>query len=113
MTPVVAWFCFAYECHGAYLFGEQYRSGQVVKTSLGTILALIVSSFLVHICELAGGVLCILPGLAFMALFVVTAPAIVIEGLGPWQRCAVAGGSSGLASGLCSGLPCWGALWFT
>jgi hypothetical protein len=81
MTPVVAGFV----CRtiAASYLGEQYRSGQVVKTSLGTILALIVSSFLVHICELAGGVLCILPGLAFMALFVVTAPAIVIEGLGP------------------------------
>jgi hypothetical protein len=81
MTPVVAGFV----CRtiAASYLGEQYRSGQVVKTSLGAIFALIVSSFLVHICELAGGVLCILPGLAFMALFVVTAPAIVIEGLGP------------------------------
>ena len=32
-----------------------------------------------------------------MALFVVTAPAIVIEGLGPWRRCVAAGAWSGLA----------------
>jgi hypothetical protein len=81
MTPVVAGFV----CRTvavSYL-GEQLASGQVVKTSARAVFALVVSSLLVHICELVGGVLCILPGLAFMALFVATAPAIVIEGLGP------------------------------
>ena len=81
MTPVVAGFV-CRTVATSYL-GEQLASGQVVRTSARAVLALIVSSFLVHICELLGGVLCILPGLAFMALFVATAPAIVIEGLGP------------------------------
>jgi hypothetical protein len=81
MTPVVAGFV-SRTVAASYL-GEQLASGQVVRTSGRAVLALVVSSFLVHICELLGGVLCILPGLAFMALFVATAPAIVIEGLGP------------------------------
>lgn len=81
MTPVVAGFV----CRtiAASYLGEQYRAGQVVKTSVGTIAALIISSLLVHFAELGAGIFCILPGLAVMALFVLTAPAIVIEGLGP------------------------------
>ncbi len=81
MTPVVAGFV----CRtiAASYLGEQYRPGQVVKTSVGTIAALIISSLLVHLAELGAGIFCILPGLAIMALFVLTAPAIVIEGLGP------------------------------
>jgi hypothetical protein len=81
MTPVVAGFV----CRtvAASYLGEEFRAGQVVKTSVGTVFALIVSSFLVHFAELGAGILCILPGFAVMALFVLTAPAIVIEGLGP------------------------------
>ena len=81
MTPVVAGFV----CRtvAASYLGEQLASGQVVRTSARAVFALIASSLLVHLCELVGGILCILPGLALMALFVATAPAIVIEGLGP------------------------------
>jgi len=81
MTPVVAGFV----CRtiAASYLGEQYRAAQVVKTSVGTIVALVVSSLLVHFAEFGAGIFCILPGFAIMALFVLTAPAIVIEGLGP------------------------------
>lgn len=44
---------------------------------------LLASFVLVHVLEAIGGVLCILPGLAVMTMFVLVAPAIVIEGLGP------------------------------
>ena len=47
--------------------------------------ALLASFVLVHLLELVGFVLCVLPGLAVMTMFVMVAPAIVIEGLGPIQ----------------------------
>jgi hypothetical protein len=47
--------------------------------------ALLASFVLVHLLELVAAVACLLPALAVMALFVVVAPAIVIEGLGPIQ----------------------------
>ena len=45
--------------------------------------ALLASFALVHVLELVGFALCILPGLAVMTMFVMVAPAVVIEGLGP------------------------------
>jgi hypothetical protein len=83
MTPVVAGFV----CRtvAASYLGEQFAAGQVVKTSARSVLALIAASFLVHICELVGSIFCLIPGIGLMALFVATAPAIVIEGLGPLQ----------------------------
>ena len=56
-------------------------------------LALVLASILVHALELLASVFCLLPGLVVMALFVLTAPAIVLEGLGRWPVCAAAGGS--------------------
>lgn len=83
MTPVVAGFV----CRtiAASYLGEQLRPGQVVRISARAVVALVVSSLLVHLCEIGAGIFCILPGLVFMAFFVLTAPAIVIEGLGPLQ----------------------------
>jgi hypothetical protein len=45
--------------------------------------ALVVASLLVHVLEGLAALLCLLPALVVMALFVLTAPAIVLEGLGP------------------------------
>jgi len=47
--------------------------------------ALTASFVLVHLLETVGFVLCILPGLAVMAMYVLVAPAIVVEELGPLQ----------------------------
>jgi hypothetical protein len=71
MTPVVA----GVVCRTVAIsyIGEQPGSRQVSR----------LASVMVHALELVASVLCLLPGLVVMALFVLTAPAIVLEGLGP------------------------------
>ena len=54
---------------------------RTVKTAAG----LVVASIAVHCVELAGLFLFVLPALVFMAFFSLTAPAIVIERLGPFS----------------------------
>jgi hypothetical protein len=66
----------------AYL-GERMTAGQALRAVRSRWWAFILAWLLVHLVEVAGGVMCILPGLLAMALFVAVAPAIAIEGLGP------------------------------
>jgi hypothetical protein len=63
--------------------GDQAGRRQVAQVGGRRIVALIVASLAVHVVEIFGAVFCLLPGLVFMAFFVLTAPAIVLEGLGP------------------------------
>ena len=81
MTPVVA----GVVCRTVAIsyIGEQPGSRQVSRLGARLLLALVVASVMVHALELVASVLCLLPGLVVMALFVLTAPAIVLEGLGP------------------------------
>jgi hypothetical protein len=81
MTPVVA----GAVCRTVAISynGEQAGGRQVAKLRAGRLVALVVASLMVHALELLGAVLCVLPGLVVMAFFVLTAPAIVLEGLGP------------------------------
>jgi hypothetical protein len=63
--------------------GESLRAAQVAKMRAAQVLALVLASVVGHLFELVGLVLCVLPGLAVMAFLFLTAPAIVMEGLGP------------------------------
>jgi hypothetical protein len=81
MTPIVA----GAVCRTVAIsyIGEVPVSRQVSRLGARRLLALVVASVLVHALELLAAVLCFLPALVVMALFVLTAPAIVLEGLGP------------------------------
>ena len=63
--------------------GEPVRPSDALRATLRRAWALLAAEILVHIVELFGFILIILPGLIFMAMYVCVAPAIVIEGLGP------------------------------
>jgi hypothetical protein len=81
MTPVVA----GAVCRTVAIsyIGEQPGARQVSRLGARRLLALVFASLMVHALELLASALCLLPGLVVMALFVLTAPAIVLEGLGP------------------------------
>jgi len=66
----------------AYL-GERMTAGEALRAVRSRWWAFIVAWLLVHLLEGVGFLLCILPGLLVMALFVPVAPAIAVEGLGP------------------------------
>jgi hypothetical protein len=66
----------------SYLGGEE-TVGSALRATGRRAWALLGAWILVHVLEVIGGVLCILPGLIVMATFVAVAPAIVIEELGP------------------------------
>ena len=66
----------------SYLGGEE-TVGSALRATGRRAWALFAAWVLVHILEVIGTALCILPGLIAMATFVAVAPAIVIEGLGP------------------------------
>jgi hypothetical protein len=57
---------------------------EALKASLRRAPALIVAWFIVHLAEAASALALLIPALFVMPLFLVVAPAIVIEGLGPW-----------------------------
>ena len=59
-------------------------AGDAIKASLRRAPALIGAWFLVHLAEGAAAILLLVPALFVMPLFLVAAPAIVIERLGPW-----------------------------
>ena len=65
--------------------GEQLGAGEAARIGARRFFALFFASLMVHVLELVGTLFCLLPGLVLMAFFVLTAPAIVIEGLGPLQ----------------------------
>jgi hypothetical protein len=73
----------------AYLMSAWYAdrsptTADALKASLRHAPALIGAWFLVHLAEGAAAILLVVPAVFVMPLFVVTAPAIVIEHLGPW-----------------------------
>jgi hypothetical protein len=57
---------------------------EAIKASLRRGPALIGAWFIVHLAEGAAALALVIPALFVMPLFLVAAPAIVIEGLGPW-----------------------------
>ncbi|MGO9660911.1 MAG: hypothetical protein ACLQVK_24950 [Acidimicrobiales bacterium] len=81
MTPIVA----GAVCRTVAIsyIGQQPGTRQVAKLGARRLVALVVASLLVHLLEGLAALLCLLPALVVMALFVLTAPAIVLEGLGP------------------------------
>ena len=58
-------------------------TGQVLKAVARSAPALLTAWFLVHLLELGGGVLFVAPGVIMMTGFLVTAPAIAVERIGP------------------------------
>ncbi|MEA2972028.1 MAG: hypothetical protein QOG82_486 [Actinomycetota bacterium] len=66
----------------AYL-GERMTAGEALRAVRSRWWAFIVAWLLVHLLEGVGFLMCVLPGLLVMALFVPVAPTIAIEGLGP------------------------------
>lgn len=69
----------------ASYLGQSETAGTALRASLSRFFPLLGAWFVVHLLEVVGGVLLVLPGLIFMALCVCTAPAIVMENLGPIQ----------------------------
>lgn len=68
---------------GAWQVGRDLTLGQMLRGSLSMAWPLLASWFLVHLAEAVGMLLCGLPALAVMTWFLVTAPVIGAEGLGP------------------------------
>jgi len=67
----------------ASYLGETLTAGEAIKTTGRRVWALLGATICVHLVEGVGALFCVLPGLAAMAFFVCTTPAVVIEGLGP------------------------------
>jgi hypothetical protein len=67
----------------ASYLGREIGPGEALKVALRRFGPLLVGFVLVHLLELAGFVLCILPALALSAMFTLVAPAIAIEEIGP------------------------------
>ncbi len=68
---------------GAWHVGRDLTLGELLRGSLPLALPLLGSWLLVHLAEGFGMLLCGFPGLAVMTWFLVTAPVIGAEGLGP------------------------------
>jgi len=68
---------------GAWQVGRDLSLGELLRGSLPMAWPLLASWLLVHLAEAGGMVLCGLPALGVMAWFLVTAPVIGAEGLGP------------------------------
>jgi hypothetical protein len=67
----------------ASYLGIQLGPKAALRGAVSRFPALLGATLLVHLAELPAFAACILPGLAVMAMFVLTAPAIAIEELGP------------------------------
>lgn len=67
----------------ASYLGQQIGPREALAAAAQRFWPLLASFMLVHLVELVGFVLCILPGLAAMAMYTLVAPAIVEERLGP------------------------------
>jgi hypothetical protein len=66
----------------ASYLGDELSAGPALRATGRRWWALIAAWVMVHVIETVGFVLCILPGLLVMALFMAVAPAIVVEELG-------------------------------
>ena len=89
ITFVVSWLVVPVICGGvsrvvmtSYLGGELAPKA-AVTAALRRAPSLLVATILVHLAELVGAVACLVPVLFLIPLFVMTAPAIAIEELGP------------------------------
>jgi hypothetical protein len=69
----------------ASYMGSEETAGPALRVTGHRFWALTASFVLVHVLEAIGFILCILPGIAVMTLYVMVAPAIVVEELGPLQ----------------------------
>jgi hypothetical protein len=67
----------------ASYLGGTLPAGEAIKSSGRRLWALLGATVCVHLVEWVGWFLCIAPGLAAMAFFMCTIPAVAIEGLGP------------------------------
>ena len=67
----------------ASYLGEQMSAGRALQLTLRRTPALLASFILVHLLEGVGFMLCFFPALAVSALYVLVAPAIAIEEIGP------------------------------
>lgn len=81
VTPIVAG-AVCRRVAASYL-GGQLAAGAVTRSAGRRAAALLVASILGHLLEGLGFLSCVLPGIAVIALLFLTAPAVVIEGLGP------------------------------
>jgi len=72
----------------ASYLGEQIGPRQALGAAARRFWPLFASFILVHLIEGVGFILCILPGLAAMAMYTLVAPAIVEENLGPIEGMA-------------------------
>lgn len=94
----------------AWYAGTRLGLGDLLRTLRGRALALCVAWFFVHLIELAGILALGLGSLVAMAFYIVTAPAIAVEGLGPFAGMGRAARLAGrrfwfvLGFGLLSGL---------
>lgn len=66
----------------AWYTGRVVGPGDAVRSAVSRSGALLGSWLLVHLAEIAAGVLLIVPGVLVMTLFLVTAPALVVERIG-------------------------------
>lgn len=68
---------------GASYLGRDITPGVALRAALRRFPALLGAFVLVHLAELVGLILCILPAFAVSALYTLVAPAIVVEEIGP------------------------------
>jgi len=94
----------------AWYSGSRPGLGDLLRSLWGRAFALCVAWFFVHLIELAGALALGLGTLVAMAFYIVTAPAIAVEGLGPFAGMGRAARLAGrrfwfvLGFGLLSGL---------
>jgi hypothetical protein len=67
----------------ASYLGQELSAGEALKATARRAPALLGAAILVHLVELVGFVLLILPSLAAMAFYICTTPAVMVEELGP------------------------------
>jgi hypothetical protein len=63
--------------------GRDPSLGELLRGTLRRTPTVLVAWTLIHVAELIGAIACLFPGLLVMALFMVTAPVVAVEGLGP------------------------------
>lgn len=69
----------------ASYLGQQLSVGEALRTTGRRFWALLGAAIFVHLIELVGFVLCLLPALVAMTFLICTTPAVVIESLGPFK----------------------------
>jgi hypothetical protein len=67
----------------ASYLGRRLSAGDAIRTTGRRLWALLGATILVHLAELLGLILCLLPALVAMTFYICTTPAVVLEELGP------------------------------